>query len=94
MNDDSTFSTASVRTGSAFNIQAGYVFKKNWEIALRYTQVAPSVKGKPQYEQYTFGASKYIVGHKLKVQADVGYMVTNNSPDRNLLCRLQLDLHF
>ena len=94
MNDDSTFSTASVRTGSAFNVQAGYVFKKNWEIAARYTQVAPTVKGKPQYEQYTLGVSKYIVGHKLKVQADFGYMITNNSPDRNLLCRLQLDLHF
>jgi len=94
MNDDSTFSTAKVRTGSAFNVQAGYVFKKNWEIAARYTQVAPTVKGKSQYEQYTLGLSKYIVGHKLKVQADVGYMITNGSPDRNLLCRLQLDLHF
>lgn len=94
MNDDSTFTTARVRTGSAFNVQAGYLFKKNWEVSARYTQVAPTIKGKPQYEQYTLGVSKYIVGHKLKVQADIGYLITNNSPDRNLLCRLQLDLHF
>lgn len=94
MNDDSTFSTAQVKTGSGLNLQAGYLFKKNWEIAARYTQIAPTVKGRSQFEQYTLGVSKYIVGHKLKVQADVSYLITNGSSDKKLMTRLQLDLHF
>jgi len=94
MNDDSSFTNLSVRTGSAINLQAGYLFKNNWEIAGRYSQVAPTVNGRAQYEQYTLGLSRYIVNHKLKVQTDVSYLITNGSPDKGLLYRLQFDFHF
>lgn len=92
INDDLSVTTASVSVGSGVNVQAGYNFKKNWEVAGRFTQIAPT--GKSQYEQYTLGLSKYIVGHKLKVQTDLSYRKTNNSPDSGLLYRLQFELHF
>jgi len=92
INDDLSVTTASVSVGSGVNVQAGYNFKKNWEIAGRFTQIAPT--GKSQYEQYTLGLSKYVVGHKLKVQSDLSYRKTNNSPDSGLLYRLQFELHF
>ncbi|TPE45036.1 FmdC precursor [Pontibacter mangrovi] len=59
-------------TGNAFNLQAGYLFKSNWEVAGRYTAFNPErVTGTNGQEQYTLGLSKYIVGHSLKVQSDV-----------------------
>ena len=91
-NDDGTVSTASVAVGSSLNVQAGYNFKKNWEVAGRFTQV--SLTGKDKYEQYTLGLSKYVVGHKLKVQSDVSYRRKDNSPDSGLMYRLQFELHF
>lgn len=92
-NNDFSMTTRTVSTGSGFNIQAGYLFKNNWEIATRYTQIVPDKKGANQYEQYTLGVSKYIVGHKLKVQADVSYLKTNHSPDSKLMTRLQIEMH-
>ena len=62
---------------------------------MRYTQIVPGGEStSQQYEQYTLGASKYIVGHKLKVQTDVSYLQTNHSPNSNLMYRLQFELHF
>ncbi len=92
VNDDMSLSTAKVSTGSGFNAQLGYLFKKNWEISARYTQIVP--EGKNQTEQYTLGLSKYVVGHKLKVQTDVSYAKTNHSPNAGLMYRLQFELHF
>ena len=92
VNDDLSITRGSVSVGSGFNAQLGYNFKNNWEVAGRYTQIA--LTGKNQYEQYTLGLSKYIVGHKLKVQTDVSYRTTNNSPDSGLMYRMQFELHF
>ncbi|GAB3537165.1 hypothetical protein GCM10027443_29460 [Pontibacter brevis] len=59
-------------TGRGLNMQAGYVFKTNWEVAGRFTNFDPTpVTGKRAQKQYTVGLSKYIVGHSLKVQGDV-----------------------
>lgn len=91
---DST-STATVYTGSGLNLCLGYMFKNNWETALRYTQIDPAeATGKAAHQQYTFGISKFVVGHALKVQADVSYLNTDDSPDNKLMYRLQFDLHF
>lgn len=92
VNDDLSVSTASVSVGSGFNAQVGYNFKNNWEVAGRFTQIVPT--GKDQFEQFTLGLSKYVVGHKLKVQTDVSYQRTNNSPDSGLMYRMQFELHF
>ena len=92
---DSTLYTGSVYTGSGLNLQAGYLLKNNWEFAGRFTQINPgATTGKDSHSQYTFGISKYVAGHKLKIQSDVSYMTTEGSDNRDLMYRLQFDLHF
>ncbi|WP_439881211.1 porin [Pontibacter sp. MBLB2868] len=79
-------------TGNAFNVQAGYLFPSNWEVAGRYTTYNPEkVTSLHPQEQYTLGVSKYIVGHSLKVQSDV---TLQDQPGRenSYLFRLQMEL--
>ncbi|WP_397363787.1 porin [Olleya sp. R77988] len=83
-----------VLTGNALNLQAGYMFKNNYEIAGRFTTIEyETITGSAPTEQYTLGASKYIVGHKLKVQSDLSYTTVNGNED-NITFRLGFDLHF
>lgn len=85
-----------VAVGSGMNLQMGYLFKKNWEVAGRYTLTEwdKVVTGKEAQTQYTLGVSKYFKGHKLKVQSDITYSETGGSIDNDLIYRLQFDLHF
>lgn len=79
-------------TGNAFNMQAGYLFKNNWEVAGRYTTYNPEkVTNLRAQEQYTLGISKYIVGHSLKVQSDI---TLQDQPGRKntYLYRLQMEV--
>jgi len=83
-----------VLTGSAFNAQAGYLFKNNYEVVGRFTSLDfDDITGKLPAEQYTLGVSKYIVGHKLKVQSDISYSTVDGNDD-NITFRLGFDLHF
>jgi len=43
--------------------------------------------------QLTYGISKYVVGHKLKVQADLSFTNANEMKD-SVLFRTGFDLHF
>ncbi|MGI9547175.1 MAG: porin [Flavobacteriaceae bacterium] len=94
-NSDGTETGEIVQVGDGFNLQGGYLFPKNWEIAGRYsnTDLVENITGVNQVTQYTLGLSKYIVGHKLKVQTDMSYFKIDGSADR-LFYRLQMDLHF
>ncbi|MDX1317227.1 MAG: porin, partial [Xanthomarina gelatinilytica] len=67
----------------------------NWEVAGRFSNVdlSKSITGESLVNEYTLGLSKYIVGHKLKVQTDVTYVETENINSR-LAYRLQFDIHF
>ncbi|MEY8849730.1 porin [Psychroserpens sp. XS_ASV72] len=83
-----------VLTGSAINLQAGYLFKSNYEIALRYTMVEfEDVTQALPIDQYTLGFNKFIVGHKLKVQSDINYTTVNGKKD-NITFRFGFDIHF
>jgi hypothetical protein len=83
-----------VLTGNALNLQAGYLFKNNYEIAARFTTVDyESVTGTLPTEQYTLGVNKFVVGHKLKVQSDISYTTLNGNKD-NITFRLGFDIHF
>ncbi len=80
--------------GNAINLQAGYLFNNNYEVAGRFTSLDfDDVTGRAMQEQYTLGVSKYIVGHKLKVQSDVNYTTVGGDKD-NIEFRLGFDLHF
>lgn len=85
-------SNAVVSTGTGLNMCAGWLFENNWEVAGRYTQINPT-DGDSEM-QYTLGLSRYIVGHALKVQADVSYLTEQNNPTSELMYRLQIDIHF
>ena len=83
-----------VLVGNAINLQAGYLFKSNYEIAGRFTSLTyDSVTGSLPTKQYTLGGSKYIVGHKLKVQTDLSYTTLDGNED-NITFRLGFDIHF
>ncbi|EDP72538.1 Phosphate-selective porin O and P [Flavobacteriales bacterium ALC-1] len=83
-----------VLTGNALNLQAGYLFKSNYEIAARFTTVDyESETGALPTEQYTLGVNKFVVGHKLKVQSDISY-TTLDGNENNITFRLGFDIHF
>jgi hypothetical protein len=83
-----------VLTGHALNLQAGYLFKNNYEVVGRYTTLDyEAVTEKLPRNQYTLGVNKFIVGHKLKVQSDFSYSTLDNKQD-NFTFRLGFDIHF
>ncbi|MGG8496796.1 porin [Tenacibaculum sp. TC6] len=84
-----------VQEGNALNLQSGYLLTNNWEVSGRYTNINfnQSIINKKMVNQYTVGLSKYIAGHKLKVQTDFSYLDALNTASR-LLYRLQVDIHF
>lgn len=94
-NSDGTATGDIVQVGSGINLQSGYLFANNWEISSRFTNIIldKSITGENIENQYTIGLSKFIVGHKLKVQTDLSYLSIDNEPNE-LMYRLQLDIHF
>ena len=89
-------------TGTGINLQAGWMFKNNWEIAGRFTQIIPTAGVGANETEYTLGLSKYFAGHSLKVQTDISYRQrdiagnssVNNGSNDLLFWRMQMDIHF
>lgn len=82
-------------TGQGVSVQAGYLFKHNWELAARYTTVIPDwERSFNASSEYTVGVSKYVVGHKLKVQTDVTLIDAINATDYSIRYRLQMEFAF
>ncbi|QQX77802.1 MULTISPECIES: porin [Aequorivita] len=94
-NSDGAITGNEVYTGQGFNIQGGYVFKTNWEVAGRFTAIVPdnTFSTNDTENQFTLGGSKYIVGHKLKVQTDLTYS-TIGGESNFIEYRMGFDLHF
>lgn len=83
-----------VAEGNAFNIQAGYLFDNNYEIAARYSSNDfKEVTNLLDRQEYTLGVAKYIVGHKLKVQTDLNYSKQDDVNDY-IAFRAGFDFHF
>ena len=93
LNSDGSEAGAIVNTGVGLNLQGGYLFPNNYEIAFRYTTINLNELSGYVDEQYTIGLSKYIVGHKLKVQTDLSFGDVSESNVNNLLYRIQFDFH-
>ena len=94
-NSDGTLTGDEVQVGNALNLQTGYLLSKTLEISGRYTNIDwdSDITGKGAENQYTLGLSKYIVGHKLKVQTDVSYLDLASKTNQ-FMYRLQVDIHF
>jgi len=91
--DTNENAVGSVKKGNSMNLQAGYLCKSNWEVAGRYTNV--KFNGADfSTNYYTLGVSKFIVGHKLKVQSDLTYADNTGLESGELEYRLQFDIHF
>ena len=94
-NSDGSLTGDEVQVGKGLNLQMGYLFNNDIEISGRYTHIEldKSITGKNPESQYTLGLSKYIVGHKLKVQTDISHLEIEGSNNK-LMYRLQVDFHF
>ena len=95
INSDGSLTGDEVLVGDGINLQTGYLFKNNLEVSGRFTNIKldEEITGRNPQSQYTLGLSKYIVGHKLKVQTDLSYLSEEAGQD-GLMYRLQLDIHF
>ena len=94
-NTDGTLTGDEVQVGNGYNLQTGYLLKNNWEVSGRYTNIDldKTITGRNPEDQYTLGVSKYIVGHKLKVQSDISYLSIDGGTNE-VMYRLQFDIHF
>ncbi|MBR9860422.1 FmdC precursor [bacterium] len=79
------------RSGDGFVIQSGYLFFRNYELALRYTDIELTNSGDTDdYTEYTLGISNYILDHKLKWQCD--YSIVDGFSDRSQRFRFQVEI--
>lgn len=94
-NSDGSLTGDEVQVGNGLNLQTGYLISKTLEISGRYTNIAldENITGKGAENQYTVGLSKYIVGHKLKIQTDLSYLDVANKSNQ-VMFRFQVDIHF
>lgn len=75
LNEDGSF-VSNYYTGTGIVVQAGYLLPSNLEWSARFTNIQPELaSGRDIQDMYTLGLSKYIVGHSLKIQSDVSYLV-------------------
>ncbi len=95
-NSDGTPTGDEVNVGEGINLQMGYVFRNNFQLTGRYTNITldKEITGLGVESQYTLGLSKYLVGHKLKVQTDLSLNDYEDNISNSLLYRLQIDFHF
>ena len=92
--DGKTKTGAIVGVGSAINMQGSYLFNNNIEMTIRYTNLDfDEITRLSDLKQLTYGISKYVVGHKLKIQADLSFSRANDFKDY-ILFRTGFDLHF
>ena len=63
-------------------------------MTLRYTNIDfKELTRLSDLKQITYGISKYVVGHSLKIQADLSFSQSNSMRDY-VLFRTGFDLHF
>ena len=82
-------------TGQGINTQISYLLQNNIELAARYSNIMPDTDVSfTGIKEYTFGLSKYVVGHNLKIQADVSLIDKTGASHNNLRYRLQTEFAF
>lgn len=81
-------------SGTGYVGQVGYLFDNNIEVSGRYTSVdlAKGTGSTTNTTEYTLGLSKYIVGHKLKIQSDIAYIDSESSLLSDYRIRFQVEL--
>lgn len=78
VNPDDASQEQHVYAGHGENVQGSYLFRSNYELIARYSSVTPNREIQllePKLEQYTLGATKYLRGHRVKLQTEFTYAV-------------------
>jgi phosphate-selective porin OprO and OprP len=73
--------TRHIFVGEGYLSQLSYLFKNNFEVAGRVSQINPSSDIETiemQVRQAEFGVTKYLVGHRLKIQANILHQSRHN----------------
>ncbi|MBA3900868.1 MAG: porin [Bacteroidetes bacterium] len=88
-----------ITTGTGSLAQASYLFKNNYEVAARYAMIRPSeaiANLTPESDIATAGVTKYIIRHKVKLQANISYQSRSQiapiSPLQNWGAGFQIEL--
>ncbi|GAA3782104.1 hypothetical protein GCM10022271_12990 [Corallibacter vietnamensis] len=97
-NPDDATDIRYVFAGEGYDAQLSYLFENNYELIGRYSHQKPHSDIEmltPQTNQYSFGVTKYIWEHALKLQAEVtkselNYL--NNTTDNNWYVRFQVEI--
>ena len=87
-----------VFTGDGFDAQLSYIFPSNYELIGRFSTQKPHQDIEdltPKSKQYSFGVTKYIWEHALKIQAEVTnthFDYIDNSNASNWYVRFQVEI--
>jgi len=83
INPSNSSQISAVYAGQGFMSQMSYLFKNNFEIAGRYAMTQPSSRlyenssapslNEKQLENYEIGVTRYLNGHRLKIQGGLMY---------------------
>jgi len=98
--DTETGDTRYVYQGQGLNSQASYLFNSNYEVVGRYSSIRPSSNIAlltENIKQYTIGLTKYVRGHRVKLQSDITYedrnwRLNNNSDRQFWQVRFQVEM--
>ncbi|MFV0365741.1 MAG: porin [Mangrovibacterium sp.] len=94
-NSDGTETGMIVPEGSAYNVQAGYLFRTNWEVSARYSEVYfnHEIFDNNAKRLATIAVSRYIIEHKLKWQTDFSGLLYG-AGHNSFMARLQFEVQF
>jgi hypothetical protein len=87
-----------VFTGDGFDAQLSYIFPSNYELIGRFSTQKPHQDIEdltPKSKQYSFGVTKYIWEHALKIQAEVTnthFDYIDNTSAENWYVRFQVEI--
>ncbi len=93
-NKDGSLTGDVIGIGSAWNACAGQFISPKLEVAARASSVTfDPITALKNKTEVTLGLNKFISGHNLKVQSDLGYLWSNGSPN-SVSFRTGFELHF
>ena len=86
-----------VWTGEGMDYQGSYLFPKNYELILRYSEIKPYHRistFEPKRQEFTLGLTKYLWEHAFKLQSEVTFQQANqfNQNTKQWYFRFQLEM--
>jgi hypothetical protein len=86
-----------VWTGEGMDYQGSYLFPKNYELILRYSEIKPYHRisnFEPKRQEFTLGLTKYLWEHAFKLQSEVTFQQANhfNQNTNQWYFRFQLEM--